>query len=619
MYDGYSLQDALMRHAHAKQGLPNGGRVPFLPGIPGLSSSWEGFNPLAQGASNAHRPFHVQHFLKQAAAAQQQLQRKLAETSSHLKSPPRSSTSSFPEIPSLPAPFRAGLSADLDTPNGKKRRGNYASYTPQQRIEIGAFSIEYGTGKASKQFALPESTARGFRDKLMKILQDGSEGIPLEPERISRLRVLIETNTSLSGGSGTIPSPTLPSTTSPSKIPALPAPHQLFRPHLEFLENTSKLNDSNASIKIEDVSSDADSGHSSANSSNSEAKKSPSQTNATADMRSLLDKLQSYNRLRTESLERNYSSILQPNASIVGQKRSCGDEALDSDHAAKRLRLPSQTLAHSSPDQKKAIRRALYQDNTAPNPSGCGTSELDASVQIDSHFGMSARTAAKMVVTHAPSDISSIQGDLTDLTERDCQTPTSDISVESEEKPVNQVEQNQDEKSAPASVAVEIGDSEASKLLGQIEESLDKVTGAVTQRPASFTARLLATQTQLVKFVADCEVKILDESKERMKLAMEVDQMKKSQIKQAQLIDVLTKELMATSNKVEALENSAKNTPNDPVGNTVGDLVSLLKKPENMQKMTEQKPLPKMTTLDVDDCDIAALVDAIGDQMSKQK
>ena len=28
-----------------------------------------------------------------------------------------------------------------DTPNGKKRRGNYASYTPQQRIEIGAFSI----------------------------------------------------------------------------------------------------------------------------------------------------------------------------------------------------------------------------------------------------------------------------------------------------------------------------------------------------------------------------------------------------------------------------------------------------------------------------------------------
>ena len=28
-----------------------------------------------------------------------------------------------------------------ETPNGKKRRGNYASYTPQQRVEIGAFSI----------------------------------------------------------------------------------------------------------------------------------------------------------------------------------------------------------------------------------------------------------------------------------------------------------------------------------------------------------------------------------------------------------------------------------------------------------------------------------------------
>ena len=63
-----------------------------------------------------------------------------------------------------------------------------------------------------------------------------------------------------------------------------------------------------------------------------------------------------------------------------------------------------------------------------------------------------------------------------------------------------------------------------------------------------------------------------------------------------------------------------RSTPNDPVGNTVGDLVSLLKKPENLQKMSEKpKPLPKMTTLDVDDCDIAALVDAIGDQMSKQK
>ena len=76
-----------------------------------------------------------------------------------------------------------------ETPNGKKRRGNYASYTPQQRIEIGAFSIgtytcslsdtdqlflEYGTGRASKQFGLPESTARGFRDKLIKLLQVSS-------------------------------------------------------------------------------------------------------------------------------------------------------------------------------------------------------------------------------------------------------------------------------------------------------------------------------------------------------------------------------------------------------------------------------------------------------------
>lgn len=62
-----------------------------------------------------------------------------------------------------------------------------------------------------------------------------------------------------------------------------------------------------------------------------------------------------------------------------------------------------------------------------------------------------------------------------------------------------------------------------------------------------------------------------------------------------------------------------RSKPNDPVGNTVGDLVNLLKKPENMAKMEDQKKtLPKMTTLNVDDCDIAALVDAIGDQMSKK-
>jgi len=283
------------------------------------------------------------------------------------------------------------------------------------------------------------------------------------------------------------------------------------------------------------------------------------------------------------------------------------------------LHTPSKEEVEMELQRLQAIRRALYAENTAPNPSG-GGNDLDASVQIDSHFGMSARTAAKMVVTHAPSDISSIQGDLTDLTERDCQTPNSDISVEApaEKKDVEIKLAQQNGNSASASGSVELGDSEASKLLGQIEESLDKVTGAVTQRPASFTARLLATQTQLVKFVADCEMKVFDESKERMKLAMEVDHMKKTQNKQAQLIDALTKELMATSSKLEALEDSSKSKPNDPVGNTVGDLVSLLKKPENMAKMEEQKTFPKMTTIEVDDCDIAALVDAIGDQMSKK-
>ena len=72
-------------------------------------------------------------------------------------------------------------------------------------------------------------------------------------------------------------SPTLPDS-GPLKTPSFPpVPNQLFRPHLDFLDN-NKLNESNTSIKIEDFSSDADSGHSSANSSNSELKKSPTQT-----------------------------------------------------------------------------------------------------------------------------------------------------------------------------------------------------------------------------------------------------------------------------------------------------------------------------------------------------
>ena len=108
-------------------------------------------------------------------------------------------------------------------------------------------------------------------------LQDGSEKLPLEPDRIARLRVLLETNSSLPGGCVSDSSPTLPDS-GHLKTPSFPAvPTQLFRPHLDFLDN-SKLNESSASIKIEDFSSDADSGHSSANSSNSELKKSPTQT-----------------------------------------------------------------------------------------------------------------------------------------------------------------------------------------------------------------------------------------------------------------------------------------------------------------------------------------------------
>ena len=49
----------------------------------------------------------------------------------------------------------------------------------------------------------------------------------------------------------------------------------------------------------------------------------------------------------------------------------------------------------------------------------------------------------------------------------------------------------------------DISHTEANGLLEQVESALDKVTGIATHRPSSFTARLLGTLTQTVKFVAD--------------------------------------------------------------------------------------------------------------------
>ena len=179
--------------------------------------------------------------------------------------------------------------------------------------------LEYGTGRASKQFGLPESTARGFRDKLIKMLQvskkkpffgkifklkltffqDNNDSLPLEQERMQRLKVLIENghgkfkileipakvlqNFLDSNHAQTLPPP-------PASQPAALSWHKplmfeqkpLFQPQLDLKkEDDSELNvtksscdDTAQKTKIEDLNSDEDSGNSSANSSgNEDAKK----------------------------------------------------------------------------------------------------------------------------------------------------------------------------------------------------------------------------------------------------------------------------------------------------------------------------------------------------------
>lgn len=57
------------------------------------------------------------------------------------------------------------------------RRGSYTAYSPEIRAEIGKYAAEYGSVKASQHFGnilgheVPESTARGLREKYLKKLE----------------------------------------------------------------------------------------------------------------------------------------------------------------------------------------------------------------------------------------------------------------------------------------------------------------------------------------------------------------------------------------------------------------------------------------------------------------
>ena len=119
--------------------------------LTGNSLPW--FHQTQQRSETAQLPpFQIPDFIKHAAqqhlAAQQVAQLKqiradqINSAGFPLVPPPTTIPSIMKSEPKLPKSRLINQEAvDSDTPNGKKRRGNYASYTPQQRIEIGAFSI----------------------------------------------------------------------------------------------------------------------------------------------------------------------------------------------------------------------------------------------------------------------------------------------------------------------------------------------------------------------------------------------------------------------------------------------------------------------------------------------
>ena len=118
--------------------------------------------------------------------------------------------------------------------------------------------------------------------------------------------------------------------------------------------------------------------------------------------------------------------------------------------------------------------------------------------------------------TSPPSDISSIDGN--EENERNCHTPSSMSSNENKVTLTKLFRPDQSdfvvsslnmlfkENRQPKPVEISASDashSDASELLKQVENALDKVSGIEHTKTASFTGRLIGTLTRTVKYVTD--------------------------------------------------------------------------------------------------------------------
>jgi len=224
--------------------------------------------------------------------------------------------------------------------------------------------------------------------------------------------------------------------------------------------------------------------------------------------------------------------------------------------------------------------------------------EMEGSVRMKGHIEM----------TSPPSDLSSIDGN---EEERTCHTPNS-MASSSDENKKQQTKQ------------VDMSHAEASDNLRLVEQALDKVVpGENESGSGNFTGRLIGTITRTVKYVADCEKRLVEEGTARVQLEKKVNE-------QQQLINALSHELM----KFESSQNSllakfdalAKRfeTPKTDVTEDMTQLVKSLRQPGALDEL--KATTPKTSTLDIDlDAltggvgeSLADMVDALGDKMAEQ-
>ena len=63
----------------------------------------------------------------------------------------------------------------MDTPEPKKKRGNYGEYDAFQRAEIAKLGFTHGIRLAAKKYSVPESTVRGLINSYSKERKENRE------------------------------------------------------------------------------------------------------------------------------------------------------------------------------------------------------------------------------------------------------------------------------------------------------------------------------------------------------------------------------------------------------------------------------------------------------------